>query len=139
MQIVEKQNKFGKYYKVNAVLQVGGLNFKVNNQTLDLNNISKEWKLKRNQMIKILEMTHPDNWLFRSNWYFDAQTDGIEYNNEDYKVCNKELIDWIIKQLETFKSYSIRYNEETNHFDLISYSHSFDLKPSSKLPLNLIK
>jgi hypothetical protein len=139
MHIVEKQNKFGKYYKVNTILQVGALNFKVNNQTLDLNDIGKEWKLKRNQMIKILKETYPDDWLFRENWHFDAQTDGIEYDNEDYKVCNKDLIDWIIKQLETFRSYSIRYNEETNHFDLFSYTHSFDLKPSSKLPLNLIK
>jgi hypothetical protein len=139
MQIVEKQNKFSKYYKVNAILQVGALNFKVNNRPLDLNDIDKEWKLKRNQMVKMLKNTYPDDWLFRSNWHFDAQTDGIEYDNEDYKVCNKELIDWIIKQLETFKSYSIRYNEETNHFDLFSYTHSFNLKPSSKLPISLIK
>jgi hypothetical protein len=139
MQIVEKQNRFGKYYKVNAILQVGALNFKVSNRTLDLSDMDKAWKLKRNQMVKMLKETCPDDWLFRGNWHFDAQTDGIIYDDEDYKVCNKELIDWIIEQLETFKSYRIRYYEETNHFDLISYTHSFDLKPSGKLLLNLVK
>jgi hypothetical protein len=90
-------------------------------------------------MIKMLKLTNADDWLFRGNWHFDAQTDGIIYDDEDYKVCNKELIDWIIKQLETFKSYYIRYYEETNHFNLFSYTHSFDLKASSKLPLTILR
>jgi hypothetical protein len=139
MEIKEKVNRFGKYYKVSAVLQVSAFSFKVNSEAINLSDISKEWKIKRSQMIKILQITKPEDWFFKSNYHFDSQTDGIEYDEEDYRIANEELIKWIIEQLKNIKSYTIKYLEDLNIFKFHSYTQSFNLKPNFNLPISLIK
>ena len=139
MEIKEINAKFGKYYRISAILRVGAFSFKVSNVATNLNDIFKYWKLRRNQMVKILEITQPNDWLFKGNYHFNSQTDGLEYEEEDYKITNEELIKWVIYELKTFNSYSIFYSEEENIFRFFSYTNSFNLKPTSKLSINLIK
>lgn len=93
----------------------------------------EELKLTRKQMISIIKNTNNEDWLFKSNWDFDAQTDVIRYSNEDFKPLEKDVKKWIIEQLENFRYY-VYYNISKNVFKIFNIAiHSFELKPTIPL------
>ena len=134
-----KQNRFGTFYVATRTLWVKGKPYKIKQERVKPDDEKAEWKLTRRQMISILQHTNPEDWLFRSRGHFDAQTDGWEIDNEDWREVTPELRDWIIRQLQQV-DYIIYFRPkdrdssgnkiEPNTFEVFDIAiHSFELKP----------
>jgi len=74
MEIVERENRFGKYYIVKTTLWVKGKPFRVSQKRVDPSKPGYKWDLTRSQMLKILEMTKPSDWEFRYSSYSNGWT-----------------------------------------------------------------
>ena len=143
-EIKEKENRWGKYYRISRKLFVAGKAYKVSQETKDLNVRHAEWRLTRSQMISILKNTKPEDWLFKSLGHFDGMIDGWAYDNEDWRPATASTIAWVIKQLEDFDGYYVDYiagledrygnKLEPNTFDIWNLAiHHFMLKPAKSI------
>lgn len=60
------------------------------------NCITSGYQVKlRAQMLKILELTEPSDWLFKDIYHFDGQVDGIEYGKRTWEPVTEQTIEWI--------------------------------------------
>jgi hypothetical protein len=141
MEIKKLKNRFGEYYRVTKILNVKGKKYRIAQRVNDPQKLNAQWDLTRSQMVSILENTEPQDWLFRMKGHFDGQTDGWEYDREDFRIANKDIIDWVIEQLKRFDGYKILYNEgdrdvftnklEKGAFEIYDMAiEDFEMKPS---------
>jgi len=75
-----KENRFGEYLEVVALLQVGHKTYRVRQRTGSLDKLGSVWRLTRRQMISILKNTRARDWLINGLETFESYR--IDYDNE---------------------------------------------------------
>jgi hypothetical protein len=96
MEIKKVKNKtYGDYYRATTTLWVKGKPFKVTQDRRDPNKQGYKWDLRRSQMLKILEMTEPSDWLYRycsflNDWQWEPP-------NGEFKPMTPESLNWVKK------------------------------------------
>ncbi|MBW2672650.1 MAG: hypothetical protein JRD89_04430 [Deltaproteobacteria bacterium] len=71
-----------------------------------------KWRLMRNQMTRILEITKPEDWLFALDGHFDGQIDGWAYGDGKYKPATPGLIHRIREDLQRYEGTYVDFNTE---------------------------
>jgi hypothetical protein len=137
VEVKEKENRFGKHYRVSTVLELKGKKFKMWQDVQDPNKLRAQWRLTKAQMIRIIEPTS-DSWLFRSSGHFDGSDDGWHADLKGFEKASQECIAWVLEQLREF-DYYVYFNTgnkddsgndiEVGIFDIWNgVTHDFEMK-----------
>jgi len=140
MEVKIKENRYGRYAEITALLQVGYKIYRVKQFPPIVNDTYErktKWKVSISQMKSMIELTKLSDWLIKWLGEFDGQVDGWVNLDDEWHLMREEEKDSLLESLERFRRFSIHYDEEENKFELYSYTVSLALKPSNSLVVTL--